>query len=96
MVLLDKKYQQCADIRTSGEVLALVSELTDYMATHEDQQEARMEQVRGEELSSLWGGVWRFYVPNLKFVLKGLISETFFACTQFSMFELMDGEIIVK
>ncbi len=24
---------------------------------YEDQQETRMEQVRGEELSSLWGGV---------------------------------------
>ncbi len=57
MVLLDKKYQQCADIPTSGEALALVSELTGYMATHEDQQEARKEQVREEELSSLWGSV---------------------------------------
>ncbi len=57
MVLLDKKYQQCVDIPTSGEALALVSELTDYMATQEDQQEARKEQVRGEELSSLRGGV---------------------------------------
>ncbi len=57
MALLDKEYQQCADIPTSGEALALVSELTGYMAIHEDQQEARKEQVRGEELSSLWGGV---------------------------------------
>ncbi len=57
MVLLDKEYQQCADIPTSGEALALVSELTGYMATQEDQQKARKEQVRGEELSSLWGSV---------------------------------------
>ncbi len=57
MVLLDKKYQQCAYIPTSEEASALVSELTGYMVTHEDQQEARMEQVRGEELSSLWGSV---------------------------------------
>ncbi len=43
-----------AVILTSGEALALVSELTGYMATHEDQQEARKEQVRGEELSSMY------------------------------------------
>ena len=57
MVLVDKKYQQCANIPTSGEASALVSELTGYMATHKDQQEARVEEVRGEELSSLWGSV---------------------------------------
>ncbi len=62
------------------------------MATQEDQQEARKEQVRGEELSSLWDSVR--CVPNLKFVLKGFISETFFTCTQFSMFELMDAKMV--
>ncbi len=42
----------CRHPYVRGGVGSVVSELTDYMATHEDQQEARMEQVRGEELSS--------------------------------------------
>ncbi len=35
-----------------------------------------------------------FDVPNFNFVLKKIISETFFTCTQFSMFELMDAKVV--
>ncbi len=44
-------------IHTSGEASAVVINYGLYMTTHEDQQEARKEQVRGEELSTLWGSV---------------------------------------
>ena len=87
MVFLDKKYQQCDNIHTSGEASALVSELTDYMATHEDQQEARIEQVRGEELIFVAGEGYVGLMYRLEVYINsdGSLQSVCSSCSWYSM-----------